>query len=613
MVEIRLFIDIIPETKDKIRINAFIAELLDVSNGDNLEVFNPDNNKIKIANVEISDMVMDISAEISMNIAQELGFTGTELIIRNLTSVSPITKELSKTSETIVPEIRFNVNVNPNTRDIVVINPFAAEIFKLKNGDPVAVYNPYNNLAKVGIVQISNRIMDLVIEISENIARELLFAYNELILRKVEKQIPQIQPIPQIQRPSIPAVERIKYDPSMFSSLSDALMGGHTVVPHSRRGIPRDIRPVVDGSQYNLSRIGDRLVGGPQIATPISRESPIPPQPVSPEIIPPQKIEPYLPQKEIKPPVSRKDTSEQYISTKKFGIITFNLLLIILLSIFIHTIDQFQYMQIYLGVNILLVSIVFIPYFLIYREKDITAGCCLMIPLIIFIIIITSIFQYSGATFVIQYYIIIPIFLWINVVNHIVINGISVTDKSTKARLYVFKYDPQTEDMENLLVILAFIYLFGFLGFFLIGEFLQWNPVLNGIGRVVIGIFAFNMFFYATKFSRLATYLSILMGNLLLTMTIFVNFSIILEYNLFLNLLISNIGFLLLGGPVVTLKKKDPLRRILIFNWMFWTAYCGGGLILSIPQYDPGVYLEFFSKFIEVSVIVSTAYKYTEF
>ena len=84
MVEIRLFIDILPGTANEVRINTFIAELLKLNNGDSVEVVNPENNRSKIVNVLISDMVLDISMETSLNITEELNLIGTELIIREL-------------------------------------------------------------------------------------------------------------------------------------------------------------------------------------------------------------------------------------------------------------------------------------------------------------------------------------------------------------------------------------------------------------------------------------------------------------------------------------------------------------------------------------------------
>ena len=229
----------------------------------------------------------------------------------------------------------------------------------------------------------------------------------------------------------------------------------------------------------------------------------------------------------------------------------------------------------------------------------------------------SAILSIVGLYYIVPLIYLVPVFIWMSIINHIVINGIDISMKpnlgESKFLYFTIRYDPKEDYREKLLVILAFIYIIAFLGFFVLGEFFQWDAFWSGAGRIILGLLALNMFWYAQRFSRTAILLSIIIANLLLGMSVFITFSIFLEYNLLLNLIVSNIGFLLLGSPILACKKTDPLRRILIINWMFWTAYCGIGLILSVPQYDPGVYAEFLAKFLEVSIVVATAYKYTEF
>ena len=104
-----------------------------------------------------------------------------------------------------------------------------ADIFKIGAGDSILVFNPYTNLSKICIVQISNRVMDLVIEISENVAQELLFAHTDLVLRKLEKELPSIQTSAKIQKHLDRQVENIQYNSHSFASLSDSLKGDYTI------------------------------------------------------------------------------------------------------------------------------------------------------------------------------------------------------------------------------------------------------------------------------------------------------------------------------------------------------------------------------------------------
>ncbi|MFX1389783.1 MAG: VWA domain-containing protein [Promethearchaeota archaeon] len=82
MTEIKLFVDVNNEIKDKVIICQSNASKLEVKNGDSIEVLNIDNNLKKTAIVEISDAVLDFAGQFSKNILDDLQFSGVELTVR---------------------------------------------------------------------------------------------------------------------------------------------------------------------------------------------------------------------------------------------------------------------------------------------------------------------------------------------------------------------------------------------------------------------------------------------------------------------------------------------------------------------------------------------------
>ena len=82
MSEIKIFVDINEDSKDKVIICQENAEKLGISNGAKIEIENPDNGIKATGKIEISNMVLDFAAQISKNIIDDLQFTGVELILR---------------------------------------------------------------------------------------------------------------------------------------------------------------------------------------------------------------------------------------------------------------------------------------------------------------------------------------------------------------------------------------------------------------------------------------------------------------------------------------------------------------------------------------------------
>jgi hypothetical protein len=82
MSELKIFVDINEDSKDKVIICLENAEKLGISNGAKIEIENPDNGMKATGKIEISNMVLDFAAQISKNIIDEIQFTGVELILR---------------------------------------------------------------------------------------------------------------------------------------------------------------------------------------------------------------------------------------------------------------------------------------------------------------------------------------------------------------------------------------------------------------------------------------------------------------------------------------------------------------------------------------------------
>ena len=205
---------------------------------------------------------------------------------------------------------------------------------------------------------------------------------------------------------------------------------------------------------------------------------------------------------------------------------------------------------------------------------------------------------------------------WMNFFNHRIINGKPITIQEfswEEAELNLYRYDPQNIQYEKLIIGLAFIYLISSFLIYLLGRILRWVPFLNGFILVISSLFALNMFWYASKYSRKVSLIAILMGNSVLVMTIVLDLSMYGGFEIIIGIALTNIGLILLGTPTAALDKEDPLRRWLIFNWMGWSIYFTIGLIYAVYIYDAGVFIEFVTGFAEVSLIVGGAYKDTLF
>ena len=216
---------------------------------------------------------------------------------------------------------------------------------------------------------------------------------------------------------------------------------------------------------------------------------------------------------------------------------------------------------------------------------------------------------------------ILALITWTNFLNHRIINGIEINlilnfqqeFNSQRAALSIYKFEPKNEGMEMLVVLLAFLYLgFSFIVYF-IGTFLEWNSALLGLIVSIIGLFALDFFWYATRYSRKVALLAILIGNLVLIISIILDYEVFAGFEIIVSIIILNIGFTLLGAPTAALKKDDILRKFLIFNWIAWSVYFSIGLIISVYDYDPSVFIEFLTGFSEVFIITAGAYKDTLF
>ena len=94
MSEIKIFVDINEDSKDKVIICQENAEKLGLSNGANIEIENPDNGMKTTGKIEVSNMVLDFAAQISKNIIDYLQFTGVELILRPVGSTGLATPKI---------------------------------------------------------------------------------------------------------------------------------------------------------------------------------------------------------------------------------------------------------------------------------------------------------------------------------------------------------------------------------------------------------------------------------------------------------------------------------------------------------------------------------------
>ncbi|MFX1315593.1 MAG: VWA domain-containing protein [Promethearchaeota archaeon] len=94
MSEIKIFVDVNEEIKNKVVVCQSNANKLGVKNGGSVEVVNPDNNLKTTATLEISNMVLDFAGQVAKNILDDLQFSGVELAIRPLSSAASLTPML---------------------------------------------------------------------------------------------------------------------------------------------------------------------------------------------------------------------------------------------------------------------------------------------------------------------------------------------------------------------------------------------------------------------------------------------------------------------------------------------------------------------------------------
>jgi hypothetical protein len=82
MSEIKVFVDVNEEIKNKVVICESNAKKLGVKSGGTVEIENADNGLKATATLEISDMVLDFAGQVAKNILDELEFSGVELTLR---------------------------------------------------------------------------------------------------------------------------------------------------------------------------------------------------------------------------------------------------------------------------------------------------------------------------------------------------------------------------------------------------------------------------------------------------------------------------------------------------------------------------------------------------
>ena len=85
MPEIKIFVDQKNDITNKVIISPGNGQILGVNNGEQVEIFNPDNYKTIFASVEISDKVLDFAGKFSGDIISNLEYSGVELIVRKIT------------------------------------------------------------------------------------------------------------------------------------------------------------------------------------------------------------------------------------------------------------------------------------------------------------------------------------------------------------------------------------------------------------------------------------------------------------------------------------------------------------------------------------------------
>jgi hypothetical protein len=94
MTDLKLFVDANKEVTDKVIICQSNADKLGIKNGETVEVINTDHNLKKIAQVEISDTMLDFAGQFSKNILEDLQFSGVELTIRKASDTATLTPKV---------------------------------------------------------------------------------------------------------------------------------------------------------------------------------------------------------------------------------------------------------------------------------------------------------------------------------------------------------------------------------------------------------------------------------------------------------------------------------------------------------------------------------------
>lgn len=159
---------------------------------------------------------------------------------------------------------------------------------------------------------------------------------------------------------------------------------------------------------------------------------------------------------------------------------------------------------------------------------------------------------------------------------------------------------------------LSIIYIIFSAFFYVLGIIFSVDPFWLGLGMFCLTAMAFDMLLFAVKYSQIMAIFAFFLGNIALVFILIADFSIFGVFDIFIDLFISNIGFVLLGSATLSLRKKTLARRILILNWMIWDVYFSIGLILSVYDYEFSIFLEFIVKFIELTVIIEAFSKGVE-
>ncbi len=94
MSEIKIFVDVTEGSSNKVVICQENATKLGIKNGNSIEVVNLDNDKTTTAVVEISNMLLDFSGQVSKDIVDSLEFKGVELLLRPMSSTELLTPKI---------------------------------------------------------------------------------------------------------------------------------------------------------------------------------------------------------------------------------------------------------------------------------------------------------------------------------------------------------------------------------------------------------------------------------------------------------------------------------------------------------------------------------------